>query len=64
MAQVPRHEEVMKAIRSLTRQTRLATKEANQMAAERLARGDYAERTSRLSTWPRRSRRSATRSWG
>ncbi len=41
MAQVPRHQEVMKAIRSLARQTQLATKEANQTAAKRLARGDY-----------------------
>ena len=36
MAQVPRNQEVTKAIRSLARQTRLATKEANQMAAKRL----------------------------
>jgi hypothetical protein len=42
MAQVPRNQEVTRAIRSLARQTRLATKEANQMAAKRLARGDYA----------------------
>jgi len=42
MAQVPRSQEVTKAIRSLARQTRLATKEANQLAAKRLARGDYA----------------------
>jgi len=42
MAQVPRSQEVTKAIRSLACQTRLATKEANQMAAKRLARGDYA----------------------
>ena len=42
MAQVPRSHEVVKAIRSLARQTRLATKQANQLAAKRLARGDYA----------------------
>lgn len=42
MAQVPRYQEVTKGIRSLARQTKLATKEANQMAAKRLARGDYA----------------------
>jgi hypothetical protein len=42
MAQVPRSQEVTRAIRSLARQTRLATKEANQLAAKRLARGDYA----------------------
>jgi len=42
MAQVPRAREVMQAIRSLARQARLATKEANQLAAKRLARGDYA----------------------
>jgi len=42
MAQVPRNQEVMRAIRSLGRQSRLATKEVNQQAARRLARGDYA----------------------
>lgn len=42
MAQVPRSQEVTKAIRLLARQIRLATKEANQLAAKRLARGDYA----------------------
>ena len=41
MAQVPRNQEVTRAIRSLARQTQLATKEANQLAAS-LARGDYA----------------------
>ena len=42
MAQVPRNKEVTRAIRSLVRQTGLATKEANQLAAKRLTRGDYA----------------------
>jgi hypothetical protein len=42
MAQVPRNQEVTRAIRSLAPQTQLATKEANQLAAKRLARGDYA----------------------
>lgn len=42
MAQVPRNQEVIRAIRSLTRQIRLATKETNQFAARRLTRGDYA----------------------
>lgn len=42
MAQVPRNQEVTRAIRSLARQTKLATKEVNQLAAKRLARGDYA----------------------
>ena len=42
MAQVRRNQEVTRAIRSLARQIGLATKEANQLAAKRLARGDYA----------------------
>ena len=42
MAQVPRNQEVTRAIRSLVRQTKLATKETNHLAAKRLARGDYA----------------------
>jgi hypothetical protein len=42
MANIPRNHEVTKAIRSLSRQTSLATREANQLAAKRLARGDYA----------------------
>lgn len=41
MAQVPRNKEVTQAIRSLVRQIKLATKETNQQAANRLARGDY-----------------------
>ena len=49
MAQVPRSREVTKAIRSLVRQTQLATKEANQLAAKRLARGDYAGAQSLIS---------------
>jgi len=42
MAKVPRAHEVTRAIRSLARQTKLATKGTNQLAAKRLARGDYA----------------------
>lgn len=41
MAQVPRSKEVTRAIQSLTKQARLATKQTNQLAAKRLARGDY-----------------------
>ena len=42
MAKLPRNQEVVQAIRSLAREVKLATKEANQLAAKRLARGDYA----------------------
>ena len=42
MANIPRNHEVTQAIRTLGREVQLATKEANQFAAKRLARGDYA----------------------
>ena len=42
MAQVPRNQEVIRRFVCLSRQIRLATKETNQLAAKRLARGDYA----------------------
>jgi len=41
MPSLPRNHEVRMAIRSLGREVKLATKEANQLAAKRLARGDY-----------------------
>jgi restriction system protein len=42
VASIPRTHQVLQAIRSLGREVKLATKEANQSAAKRLARGDYA----------------------
>jgi hypothetical protein len=42
MGNIPRNHEVVRAIRSLGREVKLAIKEANQNAAKRLARGDYA----------------------
>ena len=42
MARIPRKSEVTRAIRTVGREVKLANKEANQLAAKRLARGDYA----------------------
>ena len=42
MAKLPRSHEVTQAIRSLAREIKLSTKATNQLAAKRLARGDYA----------------------
>lgn len=41
MATPPRSKQVRQTIRSLSREIKLAIKEANQAAAKRLARGDY-----------------------
>lgn len=41
MANIPRNHEVAQAIRALLREIYLATKEANQSGAKKLARGDY-----------------------
>ncbi len=43
MVRVPRGHEVTRAIRLLGREVKLATKEANKLAAKRLDRGDYTE---------------------
>ncbi len=42
MAKLPRSHEVTQAIQSLVREIKLSTKATNQLAAKRLARGDYA----------------------
>jgi hypothetical protein len=50
MAKVPRSQEVIRAIQSLVRQIKLATKEANQLAAKRLTRGDYVKAQTLIDT--------------
>lgn len=50
MGTIPRNHDVAQAIRSLGREVKLAIKEANQHAAKRLARGDYAGAQSLIET--------------
>ncbi|MEX2214988.1 MAG: hypothetical protein WD768_12715 [Phycisphaeraceae bacterium] len=50
MAKIPRRNEVLRAIRAVAREVKMATKEVNQQAAKRLARGDYVAAQSLIDT--------------